>query len=137
MVVEVVRADEVLAGEDPVVIKIDVEGEERGVLEGAGAYWRNRRFWASLWKPSDHSIFSNQIWPPRKQFFGVWIAADGLRSMETELRPLLDPWEGGQNSIYVRDAAQYPRIRLKAAEPIKAIGRRDLNAEYSTNDRRP
>jgi hypothetical protein len=111
-----------LQHENPVVIKIDVEGEELGVLRGALNI---------LAKPSLRAVVM-ETFRPLHHATPALIASEAIllehgfipmayEPWKRELRPLLKPSDGTQNTIYVRD---HPAVLalLKEARPVRAFG---------------
>jgi FkbM family methyltransferase len=120
--VELRRADDVLRDKNPVVIKIDVEGEELGVLRGG----RN-----ILAKPSLRAVVM-ETFRPFNFAKPALIAAEAIllehgfipmayEPWKRELRPLLKPSDGMQNTTYIRDHSAALAL-LKQAEPVCAFG---------------
>jgi FkbM family methyltransferase len=119
--VELQRADDVLRDKNPVVIKIDVEGEELGVLRGG----RN-----ILAKPSLRAVVM-ETFRPSNFAKPKLIASEAIlfehgfipvayEPRKRELRPLLKPSDGTQNTIYVRDHSAVLAL-LKQAQPVHAF----------------
>jgi len=120
--VELRRADDVLRDTNPVVIKIDVEGEELGVLRGG----RN-----ILAKPSLRAVVM-ETFRPANFAKPALIASEAIllehgfipmayEPWKRELMPLIKPSDGMQNTIYVRDHLTVLAL-LKQAEPMRAFG---------------
>jgi len=122
VLVEMGRMDDFLASESPVLIKIDVEGQELAVLRGARAV---------LNKPSMAAVIVETFRPanggkPQLIALESLLRERGFSPVaydprKRELRPLVGPFEGAQNTIYVRDHSAV-MIRLKQAMPVRALG---------------
>lgn len=121
--VKLARADDILGAENPVLIKIDVEGEELGVLQGGCGI---------LAKPSLSAVVM-ETFRPHNFTQPALVAAEAILRehdfvpvaydpWKRELMPLLQPSDGGQNTIYVRDPSGLV-ARLKQAGPVRAFGR--------------
>jgi FkbM family methyltransferase len=120
--VDLERADNVLLGESPVMLKIDVEGEELHVLMGAQAV---------LSAPSLVAVVM-ETFRPQNYADPALIAAEAILGehgftpmtylpKERRLEPLVESSDGTQNTIYVRslDAVS---ARLRNAPPLLAFG---------------
>lgn len=103
IVVEVDTADAVLAEVAPKLIKIDVEGEELSVLEGADRVLNQPTLTALIvetFRPHNYAF-------PTLQAIEARLARHGFRPKAYDpdtrtLRDLTSPSEGGQNTIYAR-----------------------------------
>jgi len=120
--VEVGRLDDLLGNESPTLIKIDVEGEELGVLRGG----------PKVLARSTLSAVIVETFRPHNFALPSLIAVEALlrdagfqpmqyRPQTRELRPLEKPSDGSQNTIYVRDAQSVLK-RLKAERTPAATG---------------
>jgi len=116
------RADNRLRGESPVVLKIDVEGEELAVLRGATE---------TLAKPSLLAVVMETFRPqnfraPALIEAEALLARHGFVPVRYEPRarrivPLVAPSDGSQNTIYIRNP-EAVRSRIESALPLPAFG---------------
>ncbi len=121
--VDLDKADNALRGESPVILKIDVEGEELGVLKGAREV---------LSSPSLSAIVMETFRPQNYADPKLIEAEEILRGhgfvpmaydpWTRSLLPLANPGDGAQNTIYLR-GAESVLSRLKDAPPVRAFGR--------------
>jgi len=117
------RADNLLRGEDPVVMKIDVEGEELSVLKGSRDV---------LSKPSLAAVVMETFRPqnfakPALIESEAILREHGFVPMAYDpwkrgLLPLVRPSDGAQNSIYIR-SPDAVLSRVRNAPPLFAFGR--------------
>jgi FkbM family methyltransferase len=122
--VDLERADNVLRGEEPMVLKIDVEGEELRVLKGAQK---------TLSKPSLLAVVMETFRPQNFAAPSLVEAESILRDHDfapmaydprgRRLHPLPKPSEGMQNTIYVR-SLETVLSRIRKASPLLAFGGR-------------
>lgn len=120
--IQLLPADDVLATENPVLIKIDVEGEELSVLQGAVS---------TLAKPSLRAVVMETFRPQNHaqdflRMAEALLAAQGFEPVtyepwRRELRRLERPEDGGQNTIYVRGVEE-TNARLRRASAIRIFG---------------
>ena len=120
--VDLERADAALRDEDPTLIKIDVEGEELGVLRGARTILSK----ASLQALVIETFRPDNFAEPSLVAAEALLAEYGFLPMaydpwQRELRPLREPSAGAQNTIYVRDFRSV-QGRLKQSAAITALG---------------
>jgi FkbM family methyltransferase len=120
--VEVGRMDDFLDREIPVLIKIDVEGQEVAVLRGGRAVLARDSLAAVIVETFRPANFGGPALVALEGILGEF----GFNPMSYDpakriLRPLLKPFEGSQNTIYVRDA-DATAMRLKQAKPLRAVG---------------
>ena len=122
--VELARADDILRLEYPALMKIDVEGEELGVLKGGRSL---------LGKDSLRAVVM-ETFRPHNFATPTLIAAEAIlrehdfvpmayNPWRRELLPLVQPSDGAQNTIYVRDPLAVS-ARLRKSEPVRAFGTR-------------
>lgn len=119
----VVRLDDVLAGQAPTIVKIDVEGFEAKVIEGA------RR---TLALPSVHSLIvelngGGERYGINEASIVETLAALGFAPhrydpFERRLHPLAGKNGESANTLFIRDAARV-QPRLREAPPIRVKGR--------------
>lgn len=124
VVVRMARGEDVLADESPALMKIDVEGQELAVLRGC----------AGLLRKSSLQALIVETFRPHNHGQPSLIAAEGLLRehgflpcsydpWKRALSPLVDPSEGGQNTIYVRDCTSV-EARARQSEALRAFGTR-------------
>jgi FkbM family methyltransferase len=103
--------DEIVAGHDPILIKMDVEGYEEEVFAGS------RR---ALEKPSLKAIEIETVTPAMHDALS---ANNFQRVYYDPFRRALsaDPSDGATNSLFVRDI-ELVRSRLAAARPVVVLG---------------
>ncbi len=119
--VKLLRMDDILSAEAPVLIKIDVEGSELSVLKGATETLKKPSLLALVietfrplnYQRSDLKKIEGLL---KENGFLPSSYAPALRS----LAPLQGPADGGQNTIYVRAGANVDE-RLNAAAPIRVF----------------
>jgi FkbM family methyltransferase len=121
--VRIETLDAHLGDERPVLIKIDVEGEELGVLQGARASLERPSLAALIietFRPSNHAR-------PELVALEALLGDSGFQPMAYDprtrlLRALREPSEGGQNTLYVRNPSSVSE-RLRSAPAVAALGR--------------
>ena len=117
------RADNLLRGENPVVLKIDVEGEELGVLKGAGDVLSAPSLAAVVmetFRPQDFAdpdLVESEAILREHDFIPV-----GYNPWSRDIAPLVKPGDGAQNTIYVR-SQDAVLVRLRKAPPLRAFGK--------------
>jgi FkbM family methyltransferase len=121
--VDLVRADTILRGEAPVVLKIDVEGEELGVLKGA----REVLSTSSLVSVVVETFRPQNANTPNLLALEELLREHGFLPMVYDpwrrtLQPILKKEEGSQNTIYVRSRDE-ALSRIRTAPPLSAFGR--------------
>lgn len=99
-------ADDVLAQTSPRLIKIDVEGEELGVLRGAASLLSRPSLRAVImetFRPSNYA--TPTLMACERILSSAGFAPMAYDPARRALRPLRHPWEGSQNTLYVREPA--------------------------------
>ncbi len=121
--VDLEQADHVLRGEIPVLLKIDVEGEELGVLKGARQVLSAPSLVAVVmetFRPQDFAepkLIEAEALLREQGFTPV-----AYNPWKRSLMPLVKPSDGAQNTIYVRDSDAV-RSRLRDAPALYSFGR--------------
>jgi FkbM family methyltransferase len=124
IVAEVGCADDALRDEEPAVIKIDVEGGELGVLRGAGAVLGKPSLFAVImetFRPANYA--QPQLIAAEQILRGHGFLPVAYDPWKRDIRPISDPAEGGQNTIYVRELDTV-RAQVKMGGRIRAFGTR-------------
>jgi FkbM family methyltransferase len=120
--VDLARADDLLADENPALIKIDVEGEELGVLNGARDILAKPSLCAVVMETFRPSNFAEPALIAAEAILGEHgFVPMAYNPWKRDLQPLLRPSDGTQNTIYVR-APSAVGARLKQAGPLRAFG---------------
>ncbi|MFZ1055873.1 MAG: FkbM family methyltransferase, partial [Opitutaceae bacterium] len=101
--VDLDSADNVLRAEDPVLIKIDVEGEELRVLKGSGRILQKKSLIAVVMETfRPHNFAQADLIAAEAILSEHGFVPMAYKPWQRELVVLTQPSDGGQNTIYVR-----------------------------------
>lgn len=120
--VPVTTADEALSARVPVLIKIDVEGEELAVLNGARRVLADSQLAAVIietFRPHNHD--REPLKTIERELYQLGFHPVAYSPVSRKIRSLTDPSEGGQNTIYLRNR-DLAEARVKDARPVRVLG---------------
>ncbi|HEY4989252.1 MAG TPA: FkbM family methyltransferase, partial [Opitutaceae bacterium] len=116
-------ADAALSGRKPVLIKIDVEGEELAVLNGARRILADSELAAVIvetFRPHNHH--REPLMTIERELSRLGFHPVAYSPVSRKIRSLTDPSDGGQNTIYLRNR-DLAETRVKDARPVRVLGR--------------
>jgi FkbM family methyltransferase len=121
--VPMTTADAALAGRTPVLIKIDVEGEELAVLNGARQVLARSGLVAVIietFRPHNHG--REPLITIERELSLLGFHPVEYSPVSRKIRSLTVPSDGSQNTIYLRNR-DFAEARVKEARPVRVLGR--------------
>jgi FkbM family methyltransferase len=120
--VEVFPLDDVLAGETPTLIKVDVEGYETALLEGAKATFRNSSLKAVIMELDEAAASRYGYDVPHlvDKVIGFGLMPYSYDPIKRSLQRLSNPTS--RNGLFIRDEA-FVQERIRTAPLVAVLGR--------------
>jgi FkbM family methyltransferase len=121
--VPMTTADAALSGRTPVLIKIDVEGEELAVLNGAMRVLADSGLAAVIIETfRSHNHHREPLMTIERELSRLGFKPVEYSPVSRQIRSLTDPSDGGQNTIYLRNR-DLAEARVRDARPVLVLGR--------------